>query len=260
MPKKVDHEERRAIIAQALRRVAAREGLNGVSLRHVADEAGVSTGLVQHYFRTKDEMMQFVLEGLRANAGARLRAVSAQLGSTPPAAAVREVLHEMLPLDDERDLEGHVVLALYAYASTSASAATAQRDGYSQLVAFLAGQIRLGETNRSPEDHDHCLHDPEQEAGALLALVEGLNLTVLMGYHTRESARRTLDSRLRELFGESALDAVEEARTGSRPATDMSATRAPAEIPTGRGVRGGPGRGHSSPAGTTAADHRRAIS
>src|SRR3954467_4457371 len=40
-------------------RVAAHQGLEAVSLRHVATEAGVSTGMVQHYFRTKDEMMTF---------------------------------------------------------------------------------------------------------------------------------------------------------------------------------------------------------
>ena len=57
MPKKVDHQERRTLIADALMRVAADQGLEAVSLRHVAAAAGVSSGMVQHYFRTKDEMM-----------------------------------------------------------------------------------------------------------------------------------------------------------------------------------------------------------
>ena len=57
MPKKVDPEERRRLIADALMRVAAEQGLESVSLRHVATQAGVSAGMVQHYFRTRDEMM-----------------------------------------------------------------------------------------------------------------------------------------------------------------------------------------------------------
>ena len=52
MPKKVDRQERRTRIADALMRVAADQGLEAVSLRHVAAEAGVSAGMVQHYFRT----------------------------------------------------------------------------------------------------------------------------------------------------------------------------------------------------------------
>ncbi|MGH3910171.1 MAG: TetR/AcrR family transcriptional regulator, partial [Pseudonocardiaceae bacterium] len=62
MPKRVDHRARRTQIADALMRVAATKGLQAVSLRHVAHEAGVSAGMVQHYFRTKDEMMTFALE------------------------------------------------------------------------------------------------------------------------------------------------------------------------------------------------------
>jgi AcrR family transcriptional regulator len=55
MPKKVDRQERRTLIADALMRVAADQGLAAVSLRTVAAEAGVSAGMVQPYFRTKDE-------------------------------------------------------------------------------------------------------------------------------------------------------------------------------------------------------------
>ena len=57
MPRRVDHQLRRKQLADAVMRLAATEGLEEVSLRHVAAEAGVSTGMVQHYFRTKDEMM-----------------------------------------------------------------------------------------------------------------------------------------------------------------------------------------------------------
>lgn len=42
MPKKVDHEVRRRHIAEALHRIIDRDGLDAVSLREVATEAGVS--------------------------------------------------------------------------------------------------------------------------------------------------------------------------------------------------------------------------
>ncbi|MBO0881627.1 MAG: TetR family transcriptional regulator, partial [Mycobacterium sp.] len=61
MVKQVDHEQRRAVIAAALWRIASRDGLAATTVRQVATEAGVSVGQVQHYFTTKDEMLLFAL-------------------------------------------------------------------------------------------------------------------------------------------------------------------------------------------------------
>lgn len=83
MPKKVDHQERRTLIADALMRVAADQGLEAVSLRHVAAEAGVSAGMVQHYFRTKDEMMAFAMAVVRERGQIRVTEALARLGENP---------------------------------------------------------------------------------------------------------------------------------------------------------------------------------
>ena len=61
MPKYVDKEARRRHIAAALQRIAAKEGLEGVSIRTVAAEAGLSVGAVQRDFATKDELLHFAL-------------------------------------------------------------------------------------------------------------------------------------------------------------------------------------------------------
>ncbi|MGK5632559.1 TetR family transcriptional regulator, partial [Streptomyces sp. URMC 123] len=47
MPRQIDHEERRRLIADAVCALADRRGLEGVTLRDVAAEAGVSMGAVQ---------------------------------------------------------------------------------------------------------------------------------------------------------------------------------------------------------------------
>ncbi|GHJ52986.1 hypothetical protein Nm8I071_22930 [Nonomuraea sp. TT08I-71] len=61
MPRNVDRQDRRTLIADTLMRVAAEQGLQAVSLRHVAAAAGVPAGIAQHYFRAKDEMMSFAM-------------------------------------------------------------------------------------------------------------------------------------------------------------------------------------------------------
>jgi len=57
MPKIVDHEQRRAAIAEAFWRVVARQGIEGATIRAVAAESAWSRGIVEHYFADKQEMV-----------------------------------------------------------------------------------------------------------------------------------------------------------------------------------------------------------
>jgi AcrR family transcriptional regulator len=58
-------DARRAAIIAATARVIVANGVDSTRLADVADEAGVSVGLIQHYFRTKDRL---VLETFRSAA------------------------------------------------------------------------------------------------------------------------------------------------------------------------------------------------
>ena len=49
--------EKRRVILDAAVRVFAREGFHGCRVADIADEAGVAYGLVYHYFRSKDEIL-----------------------------------------------------------------------------------------------------------------------------------------------------------------------------------------------------------
>ena len=49
--------EKRRVILDAAVRVFARQGFNGCRVADIADEAGVAYGLVYHYFRSKDEVL-----------------------------------------------------------------------------------------------------------------------------------------------------------------------------------------------------------
>lgn len=177
MPKRVDHQARRRQIAEALLRVAAEHGLEAVSLRHVAAAAGVTSGMVQHYFRTKDEMMTFALETVGERIRARMSAAVSALGDTPePRALLRALLGQLLPLDDARREEGRIALAFYAYAAVRPEIAAARRRGSERLRGFLSDQ----------------LHDAHA-AAALLALVEGLNLQVLGEQYPSDAALAAFD-------------------------------------------------------------------
>ena len=61
MPKIVDHDVQRAKFAEAAMRLIARHGLEGVTMRAVATEAGLSYGSLFHYFNSKDELLMHAI-------------------------------------------------------------------------------------------------------------------------------------------------------------------------------------------------------
>ena len=69
MPRRVDHVERRAHITAALLRIAATRGLQAVTMREVAAEAGLSLRLVQYYMNDKQTGLN---SGNSIGAGIRL--------------------------------------------------------------------------------------------------------------------------------------------------------------------------------------------
>jgi AcrR family transcriptional regulator len=187
VPKKVDHRERRTLIADALMRVAAERGLEAVSLRHVAAEAGVSAGLVQHYFRTKDEMMAFAIAVVRERSQVRVGEAVAGLGAGPaPRLLLRTMIAALLPLDEQTSADGRVALAFLAYSAVRPAAALLLRDDTAEMTAFLAGML--------PGPH------AADAAAGLLALMEGLGVYLLGGHYTAEQALSALDAQLDLLF------------------------------------------------------------
>ncbi len=102
MPKRVDHDQRRRHIAEALLRIAEERGLQHASMREVAAAAEVSVRLVQYYFHTKDELLLAALGYLAEDLGARVTSRIKELGSPPtPRDVVYGTLTAILPTDAE---------------------------------------------------------------------------------------------------------------------------------------------------------------
>ncbi|GAA0583738.1 TetR/AcrR family transcriptional regulator [Paractinoplanes ferrugineus] len=200
MPKRVDHEERRRQLAEAVWRIAATRGLPAATMREVAAEAGVSMRLVQYYFTTKERLIVYAFEEVAAAAGRRMRARFAALGRTPtPVEVVRTVLLEVMPYDEESHLLSRVHAAYYAAALTDpALASAAARNPQDSLENVIARQLRAGQQagRVSPGI------DPDLEARTLAALGAGLASTIHVGVRTPEEAAAVVDYQIRRLFGE----------------------------------------------------------
>ncbi len=199
MPKRVDHEERRGQIAAALWRLASAGGLEDVSVRRVAAEAGMSAPLVQHYFPSKDAMLRFALSALAEHSAVRAQARVA--AGTDPASPtylrdlVRAVLAELLPLDAERRTMLRVHLAYFTRALRDPEVAAILRDdspGLTELVATLLRQGRDAGTVTAGVDLD-------REAETLVSLAIGAGVDMLLGARTEDDVNALLDYHLNRL-------------------------------------------------------------
>lgn len=199
MPKQVDHEARRQQIAEAVCRLAGSHGLEAVSLRHVATEAGVSMGLVQHYFTTKDQMLLFAFQAMSERVEQRIsEAVAALPHPQTVRSLLRALLVEMLPLGEHSRSEAPVWVAFLARAAVEPSLADLLRESGKALRDFVAGRISAAqEAGEAPTGLD-----PDRETAALLALVDGLMMHALIGEEPPGAALATLDYHLDRIFTE----------------------------------------------------------
>lgn len=128
VPKLVDHDRRRAELARAVWAVIDREGIEGATVRRVADEAGVSVGGLRHYFDSQPALLLFAAQEVASAVGAR---VAAHLeGDLPGPERARRLLEELLPLDAERRVEVDVWLACLVRARVDPALAELRRAGW----------------------------------------------------------------------------------------------------------------------------------
>jgi AcrR family transcriptional regulator len=201
MPKRVDHQERRRHIADALIRTAASRGLHATGMREVASEAGVSLRLVQYYFGTKEELMLAAMQQLAAQfsdrALARIQQTRPAQGPPSPRDVIAAILAEGLPADDERRTFIALYTAYFALSLTEPALAAAPLVRNSgAVIGVVAAQLRAAQ---AAGDMPTQL-DPDLEALSLLAVSAGLGTSVLGGQSSPGQAQAVIDYHLDRLF------------------------------------------------------------
>lgn len=201
MPKRVDHDERRRQLTDALLRIASTRGLQAVTMREVAAEAGVSLRLVQYYFTDKRTLLNSGLGELAARLDRRVKARAAAAGGNLSVRQVFElVLGAVLPTDEPSRLDQLAWTAFYAAALTDPAFADAAAGGMAYpdaLEDFLTTKLTAAQ---QAGDID-AARRPRTEVAALLALANGLTSSILAGQRTHEAAAAVLEYALDSLFG-----------------------------------------------------------
>ena len=112
MPKIVDHAARRDEIALVACRVVAIHGFENATVVRIAREAGYTTGMIAHYFDSKQEIILAALRLVLRRMDERLATPAAQ------GATLLELLAESLPLDARRSTEAAFWTAFWGRMST----------------------------------------------------------------------------------------------------------------------------------------------
>ncbi|MAC32787.1 MAG: hypothetical protein CME38_04185 [Haliea sp.] len=139
-------DERRAHIESAVVGVIARAGIERLTVRAVAEAAGCSKGLVEHYFGNKASLVAAAAEWANRTYLARVhRAVGDHRGL----AALEIRLRQLLPYREEILHEWKARLAFWQQSSRDARVADSSRsafqDVYDQLLDDVQVASALGE-------------------------------------------------------------------------------------------------------------------
>lgn len=201
MPKKVDHDARRKELVQAAWRVIATQGIDEVTIREIARESGYSSGVLAHYFGSKDDLLAHALRISHEQIYKRYEAAT----ETPvQMEALRAILMDNLPLDEQRELETRIEMSFWARSLRNQDLSQIQHEE-AEYLRELIGRLLAGSQDEGVMSGDY---PRERIVDLLAALIDGISLHALL-YPERmppERQRETMELALRLLAADSKAD------------------------------------------------------
>ena len=193
--------DRRLEVSEAAWRVIVREGLDRTSMRAIAQEMNCTTGVVMHYFRNKEELILFALNQVTE----RLQdAMKTAMVSFAGVERLIQILIVFLPFDESRQNILRVWVAFLGYAVGRDSLMKEHQQSAAHLRELIMQELKTLQS----ENLVDAEVDPEVEANALLALVNGVSLDSLIQANRlspeqqEEIIRRYVNSRICPQFQE----------------------------------------------------------
>jgi AcrR family transcriptional regulator len=173
VPKVVDHDERRGEILEAAGRLIARRGLEAATVRAIAAEAGYSSGVIDHYFADKDDLLLQALAASHRRISRRFPRVTRGLRGL---AAVRALLADNLPTDATRRDETRLEVQFWARSLGDDALLEVQR----RETGAFRGQLRRHLDEAVAEGELAGGVDPDDALERLLALLDGISVRAVI--------------------------------------------------------------------------------
>ncbi|MGR9289957.1 TetR/AcrR family transcriptional regulator [Rhizobium leguminosarum] len=165
MPKIVDHDQRRAELIQVILKVMSEHGLAGTTIRTIARKGGFSSGVLSHYFTSKDEMVNFafgaVAEAIFVRVDERLRTTKS------PKDRVRLLVEELVPSNGV-DQESIVSIAFWGTALHDPDLRSQFHERYENWRNYLRREL-VAAVNESGSDETNI----DDNVELLVSLADG---------------------------------------------------------------------------------------
>ncbi|MER0244994.1 TetR/AcrR family transcriptional regulator [Streptomyces sp. HSW2009] len=197
LPKIVDVEERRRRLVEAVWALAVRGGVEQVTLRKVADEAGVSMGQVQHYYPSMQALVRDALDRAVQAVNTSIETAIHAAGEAGPEAVLRACLHALINPAEESVRLTRFCLAVAGRAVSDPTMATVLAPAAGELLSSTADLIAAARQERGAAPRDTGRTD----ADVCWTLATGLGTDVALGYRSPEDARRVLDHHIGQIVG-----------------------------------------------------------
>ncbi|MEU9162848.1 TetR/AcrR family transcriptional regulator [Streptomyces sp. NPDC048424] len=164
--------ETRERILTAACEVIADIGFEHVSMRKVAEHAGVSKALLHYHFDTREKLFAEAMTHSFARTGTD---TGSDTGTDPAAVVLARIVRSMLPTDEELRQDWKLWQELWVRALRDGTARTLAVDLYDQLHAWVAGTVERGIASGEFTDCDVAA------IGTLvLALCDGLGIRLML--------------------------------------------------------------------------------
>ncbi len=194
MPAVIDHDARRAALAEIAADLVARGGAEAATVRAVAAAAGFSTKAVTHYFPDKRALMLLTYRHAALSSQARTDASQPAGGGGD----IRALLLALLPIDPKVERDWRVWFSFWGIAIADPEFAAEQRgrmrDFVDQIAAILAADPACG----------HLAEEQRPAiASALLAALFGTVTQAIFDPETWPAARQSeaIDEALTRIAG-----------------------------------------------------------
>jgi len=94
-----DHNEEREKIILFAAYIMANEGLQKLTMQHLADYMGVTRGKIMHYFASKDDIVNATFHWANDQVFTRITEASKKSNN------IKTIIYSILPLDEDRHIE-----------------------------------------------------------------------------------------------------------------------------------------------------------
>jgi AcrR family transcriptional regulator len=174
MARQADHKERREVFALAALRVIMRAGVDGLTVREVAKEAGFTTGALTHYFTSKDQVL---IEASEVSAKLVRPRMERAARDKSALTALRRVVGESLPITPLARGYWRIWVGFWERASYNPEVKRVMRDRYEEWRGRLTVIIKRAQDEGAAAGG----FDAELAAQELVALIDGVSVQVLLG-------------------------------------------------------------------------------